>query len=93
MSVWRTIGTGGNVADGKRVRVSQCLRVLQRRERVGGLAGLRHDDDQRVILRHAVAVAVFAGNLDGAGYSRQRLDPLLGDQAGVITRAARQNQY
>ena len=63
-AVWRTIELVGDVADRERVRVAQRLRVLQRRERVGGLARLRDDDDERVRVRHAVAVAVFARDLD-----------------------------
>ena len=55
--------------------------------------GLRHDDDQRLRVRHAVAVAVLARDLDGAGNAGERLDPLLGDEARVVAGAAREDQH
>ena len=77
----------------ERVRVAEFLRVLQRGQRVGGLARLRDDDHQRRRVGHAVAVAVLAGDLDRARDARQRLDPLLRDQARVVARAAGEDQH
>ena len=82
-----------DVADRQRVRVTERLRVLQRRQRVGGFARLRDDDDQRLRMRHAVAIAVLARDLDRARHAGQRLDPLLRHEARVVARAAGEDQH
>ena len=41
----------------------------------------------------AVAIAVFACDLDGARNARERLDPLLRDERRVIARSARQHEH
>ncbi|CUJ06086.1 Uncharacterised protein [Achromobacter xylosoxidans] len=66
--------------------------MLERGQRVGGFARLRDRDDQRARVRHAVAVAVFAGNFDRHGDLGDRFDPVLGGQAGVVAGAAGQDQ-
>jgi hypothetical protein len=72
---------------------AQAARVLQRGQGVGGFAGLRDGDDQGVRVRHAVAVAVFAGDLDVHRQLGHRFDPVLGGQAGVVAGAAGQDQH
>ena len=65
--------------------------MLQRGERVGGRR-LGHYDDQGIGMWHAVAVTIFAGDLDRAGNARQGFDPLLGNQARVIARSTCDDQ-
>ena len=67
--------------------------MLQRRQRVGGLARLRHDNDQRGCARHAVAITIFARDLHCAGNPDERFDPLLRDEARVIARPAGDDQH
>ena len=57
-------------------------------QRVGGLAGLRDGDDERVLVQNRVAVTEFAGQLDLDGQPGPVLDRVLGQQAGVVRRAA-----
>ena len=82
-----------DVADRQRVAVSELLRVLERGERVGGLARLRDHDHQGVRIGNALAVAILARDLDLAGHAREALDPVLGHRAGVIAGAAGEHQH
>ena len=85
-------GAGGHVADRERRVHSQALRVFQRSQGVGRFAGLRDDDDQRVAIGHARAIAVFARHFHLRGQAREFFQPILGRQARVITGAAREYQ-
>ena len=73
--------------------MAELLRVLERGERVGGLARLRHDDDECGGMRNAVAIAVLARDLDGARNARKRFDPLLRDERRIVAGAAREDQH
>ncbi len=83
----------GDVADGERARMAERLRVLERGQRVRGLARLRDDDDKRRRIRHALAVAILARDLDRAPEAGDRLDPLLRDQCRVIAGPAGEKQH
>ena len=65
---------------------------FERRQRVGGLAALRDRDDERARVRHAVAVAVLARHLDRGRDLGHRLEPVLGDRAAVVARAAGEDE-
>ena len=67
--------------------------MLQRRQRVRGLAGLRDNDDECRRVRDAVAIPVFARNFDRARNAGERLDPLLRDERRVVAGAAGQEQH
>ena len=67
--------------------------MLQRGQRVGGFAALRDGDDQRVRVRHAVAIAVFAGDFDVDRHFGNRFYPVFCGQSGVIAGAAGQDQH
>ena len=64
------------------------LRDPHRRERVGGLAGLRDADDEIARADDRVAVAVLAGDLDLDRHARELLDRVAADQARVERGAA-----
>lgn len=84
---------GRDVADGQRMVHAEAARVLERGQGVGRLAALRDGHHQGVGVRHAVAVAVFAGDLDVHRHLGHRLDPVLGGEAGVVAGAAGQDQH
>ena len=67
--------------------------MFQRRQRIRGFAGLRDDHDERRGVGNAVAVTVFAGDLDRARNARKRLDPLFRNERGVIARPAGKHQH
>ena len=67
--------------------------MLKRSKRICRLARLRNRHHQRAVIRHAVAVAILAGDLNGHRNLGDRLDPVLGRQRGVVTGAARQDQH
>ncbi len=69
-----------DVDDAQRERAA-LLGLLQRRERVGGLAGLADRDDDRAVLDDRVAVAELAGVLDLGGDLREILHQVLADHA------------
>jgi hypothetical protein len=71
------------------VRAPAPLRLAHRRERVGRLAALRDDDDERVGRDDRVAVAVLARVLHLDRDAAQLLDHHLADQRRVPARAAR----
>ena len=64
------------------------LRLAQRGERVGRLAGLRDDDRQLVAADDRVAIAILGSVVDFDRDLRQRFDQVLADQAGMPRRAA-----
>ena len=70
-----------------------AARMLKRRDRIGRLARLGDGDDQRVGIRHAVAIAILAGDLDVARQAGQALDPVARHQSGVVAGAAGENQH
>ena len=59
------------------------LHVAQRRQRIGGLARLRHDDAQHVGRQHRIAIAVFGRDIDLDRHARQLLDPVFADHADI----------
>jgi hypothetical protein len=75
------------------VWVMPRLRVLERGQGVGGLAALADGDDQGLRVGHAVAVAVFAGDLHAGGDLGDALQPVLGRRAGVVAGAAGQDEH
>ncbi|MDR8823023.1 hypothetical protein FEQ05_06775 [Burkholderia pseudomultivorans] len=66
--------------------------MLERRERVGGLARLRNHQHELARVRHRFAVAVFARDLDLGRDLRDRFEPVLRGQARVVAGAAREDQ-
>ena len=64
------------------------LGVAQRGERVGGLARLRHEDRKIALAQRRFAVAEFGGDIDLDRQPRKALEPVFGDEAGIIGRAA-----
>ena len=56
-----------HVADRPGFLLPEALGMAQRGQGVGGFAGLRDGDDQLARIRTELAVAVFAGDFDGAG--------------------------
>src|SRR5690606_20227547 len=85
-------GAGGHVADGQRLLHAERAGVLERGQRIGRFAGLRNGDHQRARVGHAVAVAVFTGDLDRHGNLGDGFDPVLGGQASVVAGAAGQDE-
>ena len=71
-----------DVDEGEQPR-ALTLRLFHRGERVYGLAGLGHRDDQLPRRDDGLAVAVFARDLDIARDARQPLDQVLADEARV----------
>ena len=65
------------------------LRLLHRRERVDGLAGLRHRDDELALRDGRMSIAVLARDLDVAGDARDPLDQVFPDESRVRRRSAR----
>ena len=64
------------------------LRVAQRRQRIGGLAGLRNEDREIALAQRRLAVAEFRGDIDFDRQARQPLEPVFGDIAGIARGAA-----
>ena len=80
-------GAADDVRDGQHAR-ARALRFAQRRQRVGRLAGLADDDDQRIRRDDRIAVSVFGGDVRLHRNAREALDDVLADEAGVQRRAA-----
>ena len=68
--------------------MSHALGFAERRERVGGLAGLRDGQRHGVAVDRRVAIAEFAGVFDFHRQTGQFLEEVFADQARVITGAA-----
>ena len=68
-------------------------RTAQRRQRVGGLAGLRNEDRQLAGLERHVAVAELGGDVDIDRQMRKAFEPVPRDHAGVIRGAAGGDRY
>ena len=66
----------------------RALRLLDRGQRVGGLAALGDGDDQVAGADDRIAVAELARQIDLARDARRALDQELADQAGVVRGAA-----
>jgi hypothetical protein len=66
------------------VECGRRFRVLSAASVSACLAGLRHHDHQRAGIGHAVAITIFARDLDLE--MRTGFDPLLRDQARVVAR-------
>ena len=76
-----------DVADGQRLR-SFGFGFALRGDGVGGLAGLRNHQRDRVRIDDGIAVAPFAGVVHFDRNARQRFDHELAGQPGVPTGAA-----
>ena len=72
---------GGHIADRQGVLHALRARMLERGQRVGGFAALADRDDQGARIRHAVAIAVFTGDLDAGRYPGNRFKPVFGRRA------------
>ena len=68
------------------------LRIAQRGERVGGLARLRHEDRKIALAQRRFAIAEFGGDIDLDRNARVALEPVFGDEAGIIGGAAGRNR-
>ena len=71
-----------------RVGMAPPLRLAQGAQRVGRLARLAEDEDQRPVVERGVAIAELAGVLDLDRQVGQPLDQVLADQGRVPARAA-----
>ncbi len=80
------------VADGETVTVPQRFRIAQGCQGVSRFAGLGDSHHQGIGADCRVAVAVFAGDLDIAGQSRHRFQPVASDHSGMIAGAAGQDE-
>ena len=80
-------GAADDVDDGQRA-VAAALGFAQRGERVGGLAGLREDEQHGVPFERRVAVTEFVRELDLHRHLREFLDQVFADQRRVPARAA-----
>src|SRR5678816_631016 len=63
-------------------------RLLHRRERVSGLAGLGHSDDELPLCDHRLAVAVLAGDIDVTRDAGETFNEDLADERGMTRGAA-----
>ena len=63
-------------------------RVAKRGERIGGLARLADEQREAARLQHRLAVAELGRDIDVDRDARELLDPIFGDQPGVIARSA-----
>ena len=63
-------------------------RIAQRRQRVGGLARLRHEHREIARPERRLAIAELGGDIDLDRQPREALEPVFGDQAGIIGGAA-----
>ena len=82
---------GDRAADGvddRQRRVPPPLGLAEGAERVGGLARLAEDEDERAVVERGVAVAELAGVLDLDGQVGEPLDQVFADQRRVPARAA-----
>ena len=80
-------GRGRHVDDGERVHALR-LGVAQRRQRIGGLAGLRNEDREIALAQRRLAVAEFGGDIDFDRHAAEPLEPVFGDIAGIARGAA-----
>jgi hypothetical protein len=76
-----------HVADGQRLR-SLLLGFALRRQRVGGLAGLRDHHGERARIHQRIAIAELAAVIHFHRHARQLLDHEFAAQRGVPARAA-----
>ena len=74
-----------------RVRAPAALRFAHRRQRVGGLAGLRDHDAERAVVDDGVPVPELRRVLHLDRDPRQLLDHVLANQRGMPARAARRD--
>ena len=86
--------------DGRRTHVDDRgdalalrLAVAQRRQRVGRLARLRHEQGEPALGQRRLAVAELGGDVDVDRNARVALDPVLADQARVVGRAAGRDRH
>ena len=80
-------GRGRHVDDGERMH-ALLFGVAQRRQRIGGLAGLRNEDRQIALAQRRLAVAEFGGDIEFDRQRGQPLEPVFGDVAGIARGAA-----
>ena len=71
-----------------RIELPADLGDAHRFDRVGGLAGLRHRDDERARIDHRIAVAKLAREFHLDRQLDQRAQQIHADHAGVIGGAA-----
>ncbi len=64
------------------------LGVAQRRQRIGGLAGLRNEDRQIALAQRRLAIAEFGSHIDLDRHAGEPLEPVFGDIAGIARGAA-----
>ena len=65
----------------------------ERGERVGGLARLADEERQSAGLKHRLAIAELARDIDVDGYPGELLDPVFRDQPGIIARPAGDDRH
>src|SRR5581483_10322504 len=85
-------GRFGHIADREREILTERPGVLERGDGVRRLAGLRYRDDERVRIGYGIAVTVLRRDLYRARNAGDRLQPVAGGQAGMVTGAAGENR-
>ena len=80
-------GRGRHVDHRKRVQALR-LRIAQRRQRIGGLAGLRNEDRQIAFAQRRFAVAEFGSHIEFDRHTAQPFEPVFTDIAGIARGAA-----
>ena len=80
-------GRGRHVDDGQRVHALR-FGIAQRRQRIGGLAGLRNEDREIALAQRRLAIAEFRGDVDLDRQAAQALEPVFGDVARIARGAA-----
>ncbi len=74
----------GRHVDHHRNRLTICLGMVKRGERVGGLAALRNEQCQSACLEHRIAVTKLARHIDVNWHSSKTFEPIFGDHPGII---------
>ena len=64
------------------------FRVAQRRQRIGGFAGLRNEDAEVALAQRRFAVAEFRGDIEFDRQPAQAFEPVLCDVTGIARGAA-----
>ena len=62
--------------------------IAQRRQRVGGLARLRYKERRATLVDRRLAIAELGGDIDIDRQAGVALEPVFGDEAGIIGRSA-----
>ena len=67
--------------------------MFERRQRIGRFSGLRNRHHQRLRIRHALAVAIFACNFHVTRDAGNAFQPILRSERRIVTRTASHHQH